>query len=133
MTHSSVLQLKGDDEEIPSRRPHPQKSSAQPRSSRPKLGGSIQDHRSINHRCISINSFEWISNPEIVEHRLFKNVLLMIVCTFVNKIQNLKILNLKTHVMNFELGGHIVQNAEPEKKESDLLKKTRASTEATCK
>ena len=49
--------------------------------------------------------------PEIVEHRLFENVLSMIVCTFVNKVHNLKVKSSKTHAMSFELGGHIVWNA----------------------
>ena len=69
-----------------------------------------------------------------MEHRLFENVLLIIVCTFVNKVHNLKIKNLKTHLMNFELRGHIVQNAEPKKKEGKRPSKKdqQASIEATC-
>ena len=41
----------------------------------------------------------------------------MIICTFVNKFRNLKILSSKTHVMNFELRGHIIRKAELKKKE----------------
>ena len=50
----------------------------------------------------------------------------MIVCTFVNKVFNLKVKSSKTHAMNFEIWRHIVHNAEPKKsnKESDLLKNT---------
>ena len=77
--HNLILQLEGEDEEISRGRPRPQKSSVQQRSPRPKLGRSIQGRRSINPRCKSISSFEWRSNPKIVEHRLFENVLSMIV------------------------------------------------------
>ena len=40
----------------------------------------------------------------------------MVVYTIVNKVHNLKIESLKTHVMNFELGGHIVWKAKPKEK-----------------
>ena len=58
-----------------------------------------------------------------MERRLFENVLSMIICTFVNKVRNLKIWSLKTHVMNFEHRGHIVWNAEPKKQEGKWLSK----------
>ena len=51
-----------------------------------------------------------------MERKLFKNVLSIIVYTFINKVHNLRIWSLKTHVMNFEFGGHIVWNVEPKKK-----------------
>ena len=89
--HNSILQLEDEDKEISRRIPRPYKSSAQQRGPRPKLERSIQDHQNINPRCIPISSFEWRSNPEIVEHRLSENVLSMIVYTFVNKVRNLKI------------------------------------------
>ena len=91
MAYSSILLLEDEDEEISRRRPHPHKSSTQQKGPRPKLERSIQDRLSINPRCIPISSFEWRSNPEIVEDKLSKNVLSMILCTFVNKVHKLKI------------------------------------------
>ena len=62
-----------------------------------------------------------------MERELFKDVLSRIVCTFVNKVHDLKIWSSKTHIMNFELGGHIVQKAET-KKESDLAHNLKGKT-----
>ena len=50
-----------------------------------------------------------------MERILFKNVLSMIVCTFVNKVHNLEVKSSKAHVMNFELRGYTIQNVDPKK------------------
>ena len=91
MTLCLILQLEGKDKEISRRTLYPHKSSVQQRGPIPKLGGSIQDCQSIDPKCISISSFEWRLNTEIVECRLFENLLSMIVCIFVNKVHNLRI------------------------------------------
>ena len=70
--------------------------------------------------CIQASSFEWRINPENVEYRPLKDILSKVVSTFINK----KFLKFKNpSLMNFELGGHIIWNAELKKKKQNLQKK----------
>ena len=75
------------------------------------LGRFVYDRQSADPRCIQTRLFEWRTNLEIVECRPLEDVLSIVVHKKKkSKFKNLKFKN--PSFMNFELGGHIVWNAE---------------------